>query len=129
MTDEDKQELRALMLEVASAVAASIQKRMDEQFKLIGRQLVELQADTASCLDRLDRLEAEVTDFRKRVDARFDGVGARFDIVERRFDELELEVRELKLHHVKVSREQMRDRSRYDELSKRVDGVEREGRR
>ena len=112
MTDEEKQELRAMMLEVSSSVSESMRKQMaaelEYQLKPIHRQLVELQADTSSCLDRLDRLEVDNDDFRKR------------------FDVLDKQVADVKSHLVKLSREQMRDRSRYDELSKRMDGYEKE---
>lgn len=102
-----------MMTEVMGAAVAVLEERLDQrfaaidlEFKVMHRQLVEVQADTASCLDRLDRVEVDNDDFRKR------------------FNSLDKQIGDVKSHLVKVSREQMRDRTRYDELSKRIDVLE-----
>lgn len=112
MTDEDEQKFRAMMLEVSSAVADSMRRQvMDEirnELLPIRQGLTEIRADIELCLDRQDKSEVDREEFRSR------------------FDALEIKLGDLKLHLVKMSREQMRDRAVRDEHEKRLLQLEKE---
>lgn len=110
MTDEDKQELRAMMLEVSSAVADSMRRQVVEELRLelkpISRQMTDLQADVSSCLDRLDLVEVKQGELL------------------RKFERLENSMTDVKTMLVKTNREQMRDRSARDTIEKRLDRLD-----
>lgn len=110
-------DLRATMLSVVGGLLGDFERRLDyrlrefeQRFDGIHRQVIELQADVSLCLDRLDRLEVEVSDLRKRSEVRFDDV--------------DREVRDIRAQFAKMNREGMRDRSRYEDVVRRVEVIE-----